>query len=97
MKEPANAFSQGMEDLGMSQVGTEATHVRGGQIDHLYVNTEAVESTSLERISPFFTDHDCLCFTVGQSIVQVSTSHLARNCSYQLRLPRSLETEVNLL
>ena len=96
-KEPKNAFSQGMEDLGLSQVGTEATHARGGQIDHLYVSTEAVESTSLERISPFFSDHDCLCFTVGHSVAKVSISHLARNCSYQLRLPRSLETEVNLL
>ena len=68
---PENAFSQGMEGLGLSKVGKEATHVMGGQIDHLYVSEEALVRTSLERISPFFTDHDALCFSVGQSIEQV--------------------------
>ena len=86
-KEPANAFSQGMEDLGLSQVGKEATHVLGGQIDHLYVSSDAVQRTSLERISPFFSDHDGLCFTLGQSIAQVATSPFPRKCTTQLRLP----------
>ena len=71
-KEPKNAFSQGMEEMGLRQIVKEATHVMGGQIDHLYVSRDAVEKTSLERMSPFFTDHDALCFTVGQSIAQVS-------------------------
>ena len=70
-KNPENSFSQGMEGLGLSKVGKEATHVMGGQIDHLYVSEEAVVRTSLERISPFFSDHDALCFTVGQTIEQV--------------------------
>ena len=47
----------------------------GGQIDHLFVSTEAVERTTLERTSPFFSDHDTLCCTVGQTVVQVTTSH----------------------
>ena len=94
-KKPENSFSHGMESLGLSQIGKEATHVLGGQIDHLYVTSEAVGRTSLERISPFFTDHDALCFTVGQSIEQVSILSLfAKHCSFQLRLPRNLETEV---
>ena len=73
-KEPKNAFSQGMEEMGLQQIVKEATHVMGGQIDHLYVCSEAVERTSLERMSPFFSDHDALCFTVGQSIAQVLMS-----------------------
>ena len=73
-RDPMNAFSKGMEDLGLNQIGKEATHVLGGQIDHLYVSSEAVERTNLERISLFFTDHDALCFTV----TQVSTSNFAK-------------------
>ena len=79
-REPKNAFSLGMEGLGLSKFGKEATHVLGGQIDHIYVSTEGVESTSLERLSPFFSDHDALCLTVGQSNAQVSLSHFVRNC-----------------
>ena len=94
-KEPENLFSQGMEGLGLSKIGKEATHVMGGQIDHLYVSSEAVGRTSLERMSPFFTDHDALCFTVGQSIAQVLLSQFAsRNFLSQLRLPWNLENEV---
>ena len=93
-KEPKNAFSQGMEEMGLQQIVKEATHVMGGQIDHLYVSSEAVERTSLERMSPFFSDHDALCFTVGQSITQVLMSQFAsRNCLSQLRLPWCLETK----
>ena len=94
-KEPENLFSQGMEGLGLSKIGKEATHVMGGQIDHLYVSSEAVGRTSLERMSPFFTDHDALCFTVGQSIAQVLLSQFAsRNFLSQLRLPWNLENKV---
>ena len=70
-REPKNVFSQAMEDLKLSQIGREATHVLGGQIDHLYVSSEAVERTSLERMSPFFSDHDALCCTVGHALAQV--------------------------
>ena len=77
-KKPENSFSLGMESLGLSQIGKESTHVLGGQIDHIYVSSEAVQRTSLERMSPFFSDHDALCFTVRQSILQVSISPFAR-------------------
>ena len=73
-KEPGNAFSQEMERMGLSKIGKEATHVLGGQIDHLYVNSEAVQRTSLERMSPFFSDHDALCCTVGHATAQVLNS-----------------------
>ena len=84
-REPDNAFSQAMEELAMTQICKEATHVLGGQIDHLYVSTEAVERTTLERTSPFFSDHDALCCTVGQTVVQVTTSHFDKNYTYQIR------------
>ena len=89
-KEPENLFSLGMEGLGLSKIGKEATHVMGGQIDHVYVSSDAVERISLERTSPFFTDHDALCFTVGPSIAQVLMSQFefaSKNCLSQLRLP----------
>ena len=95
-KMPENSFSQGMEGLGLSQIGKESTHVLGGQIDHLYVTSEAVQRTSLERISPFFTDHDALCCTVGHAIAQVinSKSHCDCNFSFPLRSPWRTESRL---
>ena len=95
-KKPENSFSQGMESLGLSQIGKEATHVLGGQIDHFYVTSEAVGRTSLERMSPFFTDHDALCCTVGHAIAQVlnSKSHSDFNFLFQPRSPWSTESEL---
>ena len=74
-KEPKNVFSQSMEDQGLKQIGEEATHERGGQIDHLYMSSQAVARTSLERVSMFYSDHDALCITVDCSIVQVMISN----------------------
>ena len=76
-KEPNNVFSRSMEDQGLKQIGKEATHERGGQIDHLYVSSQAVAGTSLERVSMFYSDHDALCITVDCSIVQVMISNIA--------------------
>ena len=73
-KEPENLLSQGMEGMGLRQIVKEATHVLGGQIDHFYVSRDAVVRTSLERMSPFFSDHDALCCTVGHANDQVSNS-----------------------
>ena len=76
-KEPKNVFSQSMEDWDLKQIGREATHERGGQIDHLYVSSQAVAGTTLERVSMFYSDHDALCVTVDCSIAQVLTSNIA--------------------
>ena len=73
-KEPKNVFSRRMEDQGLQQIGKEATHERGGQIDHLYVSSQAVAGTTLERGSMIYSDHDALCITVDCSIVQVLIS-----------------------
>ena len=74
-KEPKNVFSQSMEDWDLKQIGREATHERGGQIDHLYVSSQAVAGTTLERVSMFYSDHDALCVTADCSIVQVLISN----------------------
>ena len=74
-KDPKNAFTQGMEDQGLKQIGKEATHERGGQIDHVYVSSQAVERTSLERVGMFYSDHDAFCITVDCCIVQVLISN----------------------
>ena len=90
-REPKNAFSQGMEGMGLRQIVKEATHVLGGQIDHFYVSREAVVRTSLERMSPFFSDHDALCCTVGHANDQVSNSsfYCGINFPFQIRPPWS--------
>ena len=76
-KDPKNVFTRVMEDQGLKQIGKEATHERGGQIDHVYVSSHSVERTTLERVSMFYSDHDALCITVDCSIEQVLISDFA--------------------
>ena len=57
--------------MGLAQLNQEATHVAGGHIDHMYVTKEAAGKTSLERYTPFYSDHDALCLTLAQGDEEV--------------------------
>ena len=44
----------------------------GGHIDHnMYVMKEAAGKTSLERYTPFYSDHDALCLTLALGVEEV--------------------------
>ena len=62
-KEARNKLTVELESMGITQLNEEATHVAGGHIDHMYVTKEAAGKTSLERYTPFYSDHDALCLT----------------------------------
>ena len=62
-KEAKNKLTVELESMGFGQLNEEATHVAGGHIDHMYVTKEAAGKTSLERYTPFYSDHDALCLT----------------------------------
>ena len=54
--------------MGFAQVNKEATHIGGGHIDHMYVSREATSRATLQRYTPFYSDHDALCLTVADGV-----------------------------
>ena len=70
-KEARNKLTVELESMGITQLNEEATHVAGGHIDHMYVTKEAAGKTSLERYTPFYSDHDALCLTLAQGMEEV--------------------------
>ena len=61
-----NRMSKGLDKLGFSQLVKEATHIRGGHIDHAYWRDEngVWKNPELERYSPYYSDHDASCITL---------------------------------
>jgi exonuclease III len=61
-----NRMSKGLEKIGFCQLVKEATHIRGGHIDHAYWRDErdVWKSPDLQRYSPYHSDHDATCITL---------------------------------
>ena len=67
-KEARNKLTVELESMGFAQLNMEATHVAGGHIDHMYMTREVTGRATLERYTPFYSDHDALCLTVADSV-----------------------------
>ena len=65
----SNRMSQGLRKNGFSQLVREATHIRGGLIDHAYWrDTNRVwDEPIIERYTPYYSDHDGVCTTLKMS------------------------------
>ena len=63
-KNKQNSIAKWLSSFGFRQLVTEATHIEGGHIDHLYVSNDI--SAELEIYSPYYTslDHDALCVSI---------------------------------
>ena len=62
-----NVITKMLEDTGFSQLVNEATHFRGGHIDHVYSNHHPDQfDVKVNLYSPFYlaADHDAICITV---------------------------------
>ena len=60
-----NKLIQGLLNLGFSQLMQEPTHIRGRTIDHAYIlDPNRQLRLSIERYSPYCTDHDAICICV---------------------------------
>ena len=68
VKQPNNSITRSLLDLDFTQLVSEATHIRGGHIDHIYwrdsVNP-AFRPPVFERYSPYYSDHDALLVTLN--------------------------------
>ena len=60
----SNRLIEGLLSMGFEQLIHEPTHVRGRHIDHVYFRdpTYSLRMT-LERYSPYYSDHDGICIT----------------------------------
>ena len=65
-KNPSNEISKNLKECGFQQMVTQATHVEGGLIDHLYwLDKDNIwEKPSLEHYCPYYSDHDALLVTL---------------------------------
>ena len=73
MKNGRNRMSKGLiEEYGMKQLVKEPTHILGGHIDHVYWRDEHQQymTPMIERYSPYYSDHDCICITVETRTVE---------------------------
>ena len=66
-KDARNKLTVELESMGFAQLNKEATHIGGGHIDHMYMTREATGRATLERYTPFYSDHDALCLTVAEA------------------------------
>ena len=61
-----NRVTQFLEANGFLQLMNEATHIKGGHIDHFYFKPgeNTTENPSIFRYSPYYSDHDAICATI---------------------------------
>ena len=64
-----NYVTASLKEMGFKQIVTNATHVSGGAIDHVYINqgTLAKFNWSLEYMPKYYSDHDGLGLTMWES------------------------------
>ena len=66
LKYPKNLITEKLEELEFQQIVTQATHIDGGLIDHLYLKhgKDTEVSFDLQVVPKYFTDHDCIRVTL---------------------------------
>ena len=59
-KHPSNFVTRRLQQMGFCQLVTEATHIQGGWIDHVYwMDPDKMwKNPTVERYSPYYSDHD---------------------------------------
>ena len=67
-------MSKGLEREGFRQLIMEATHIRGGHIDHAYWKDDGRVWMELhtDRYSPYYSDHDAICITLTKKVRLIS-------------------------
>ena len=65
-----NRMSQGLQNNGFNQLVTEATHIKGGYIDHAYWRDQhdVWAEPVVDRYSPYYSDHDGICTTLTKKV-----------------------------
>ena len=69
LKQPKNLVTTTLTEMGFQQIVTEATHIEGGAIDHIYLHQSCDKrfEWNLELCPKFYSDHDGLYLTVWKT------------------------------
>ena len=62
--------TKGLEEMGFQQLVEEASHLKGGHLDHIYSNHDQSDfKVEILMYSPYYTclDHDAFCVTLMQT------------------------------
>ena len=73
-KYPNNVLLSALTRYGFKQLQREASHIMGGNIDHVYWRDPRGEwnEPAVERYSPYFTDHDGFLITLTKKVTKNS-------------------------
>ena len=65
-----NRVTTFLENSGFLQLFNEATHIKGGHIDHFYFKPKdkISKKPSTFRYTPYYSDHDALCVAIEKKI-----------------------------
>ena len=64
-KAPNNIVTSTLKDRGFLQIVKTATHIEGGVLDHVYINTNEGEiSWDVEKFPKYYSDHDGIGLTL---------------------------------
>ena len=69
LKQPKNFATTSLATMGFEQIVTEATHIEGGAIDHIYISQgqDTIFDWDLELYPKYYSDHDGLFLTTWKS------------------------------
>ena len=69
IKQPKNSVTTSLADIGFKQIVTEATHIEGGTIDHIYIAQGFCKKNyfELELYPKYYSDHDGLFLTIWKT------------------------------
>ena len=68
LKQPNNYVNKSLTEIGFQQIVTDATHIDGGAIDHIYLSQDCSRlEWRLELCPKYYSDHDGLYLTIWKS------------------------------
>ena len=60
-------FIRSSEEMGFVQLVSKSTHIKGGLLDHVYVNKGLLQyKINISQISTYFSDHDAIMISINQ-------------------------------
>ena len=71
-KQPNNHLTNRLKEIKFQQIVTQATHIEGGSLDHIYMKQieEAKYDWELEYFPKYFSDHDALGLTLWKTTIK---------------------------
>ena len=73
LRERKGLLVTALTEKGYSLLTRESTHIKGRQIDHVYVKNA---TASLDLYTPYYSDHDALCVAVDKVINGMTFTNL---------------------